>query len=216
MDMNQKLIKKISLYLSLFILGSWIGFVHENILNIIKGQPELRQGLIYEPLIPIYGIGLLLFYIVFEKIGFSISKVRVFFVSFIIGGLFEYGCSFVQEKLFGTISWDYSYLLLNFNGRTSVFHACCWGIAGVLFYNMLPKLQIKNHLFNHPALRRVVFCMSFLVFCDCFISTLACYRQEARRMNQAPSNGIEVFLDEHFPDERLNMIFNNAKRVEQK
>lgn len=211
--MNKSFLKRFSIYAALFIFGSLLGFIHENLLTILKGQPQLRQGLIYEPLIPIYGLGLVLYYLAYTKIKPTSNKISVFLVAFFIGGLFEYGCSYVQEKLFGTISWDYSYLLFNFNGRTSLFHAFCWGMAGVAFYELIPHLQHKIQLLEISWIRRLVLCLSLFVVCDCMISTMACYRQEKRRMMIAPKNGIEVFLDEHYPDERLDSIFNNAQVV---
>ena len=51
----------------------------------------------------------------------------------LLGGITEYLCSYIQEKAFGTISWDYSYLLFNINGRTSLLHCTYWGIAGILY-----------------------------------------------------------------------------------
>ena len=50
-------LKKFSFIFLVFIIGSFIGFVWENVFTIIKGAYHLRQGLLYEPLIPIYGIG---------------------------------------------------------------------------------------------------------------------------------------------------------------
>ena len=51
-----------TLVFSILLIGSFIGFAHENILTLIKGQYVLRQGLLYEPLIPIYGLGAVFFY----------------------------------------------------------------------------------------------------------------------------------------------------------
>ncbi|MFR1475096.1 MAG: putative ABC transporter permease [Hydrogeniiclostridium mannosilyticum] len=41
----------------------------------------------------------------------------------------EYIFSWAQEKLFGTISWEYSNEALNINGRTSIWYA----FAGACF-----------------------------------------------------------------------------------
>lgn len=55
--------------------------------------------------------------------------IRIFLVTAILGGVTEYIGSYAQEKLFGTISWDYSHLPFNLNGRTSLLHCTYWGIA---------------------------------------------------------------------------------------
>ena len=35
-----------------------------------------------------------------------------------------------------------------------------------------------------------------------------------REVGKAPSNSFEVFLDEHFPDERMHSIYANSRDVE--
>ena len=64
--MKNKFLKSYDEFFWIFIIGSFIGFIHENLLMIFKGQMELRQGLIYEPLIPVYGIGFLILYIIYS------------------------------------------------------------------------------------------------------------------------------------------------------
>lgn len=60
----------------------------------------------------------------------------------IMGGTLEYLCSFFQEILFGTISWNYSDLFLNLNGRTSILYCFYWGIIAVVFLKVVyPWLQ---------------------------------------------------------------------------
>ncbi len=49
----------------LFFIGSVFGCIIETIYAIIKtGGFQIRQGLIYGPFIPIYGLGAILFYII--------------------------------------------------------------------------------------------------------------------------------------------------------
>ena len=61
--MKKTKFEKYCLLFTIFIFGSFIGFILENLYTIvIKGNYALRQGLIYEPLIPIYGLGALTMY----------------------------------------------------------------------------------------------------------------------------------------------------------
>ena len=60
--MKKNLFIKYEYFFSIFMLGSFLGFVHENLLMLLKGNYSLRQGVIYEPLIPVYGAGILAFY----------------------------------------------------------------------------------------------------------------------------------------------------------
>ena len=58
----------------------------------------------------------------------------------------------------------------------------------------------------------------FMVF-NCLISALALGRYEERQradlgQEQEATQGIDAFLDEHFPDERMERIYPNAKIVD--
>ena len=136
----------------------------------------------------------------------------VFLIGMIGGGAVEYLFSYLQEKIFGTISWDYSHLRFNLNGRTSLLHASFWGLMGVLFYELLlPRIiSFKKYLnYNWTKVLTIVF--SFIFLFDATISSIACYRQGERREGLLPTNSVERFLDTHYPDEYLNKIYNNAK-----
>ena len=91
----------------LFIIGSVLGYIFEMIVVLFqKGHFEVRQGLLYGPFIPVYGIGAVVYYITFKLIKTD-NKVKVFLIAMILGGITEYICSFVQEKVFGSLSWTF-------------------------------------------------------------------------------------------------------------
>ena len=54
--------------------------------------------------------------------------------------------------------------------------------------------------------------MLFMAF-DISISCMAASRQQERRNNIPAKNSVDVFLDEHYPDELLNKIYNNKKDI---
>lgn len=213
--MENNKFEKYCLLFTIFIFGSFIGFILENLYTIVvKGHYALRQGLIYEPLIPIYGLGALTMYFLLKNKQktdkFLILK--IFIIGFLAGSLIEYICSYMQQNIFGTISWDYSKKMFNINGRINLFHSILWGLLGILFYYLiLPMIeQIKIRDRKVKVLLAIISCI-FVI--DCTISALACYRQKERRENLVPSNKIEILLDKHYPDEYLDKIYNNAKVV---
>ena len=74
-----------------FMVGSFLGFIHENLLTLLKGKYILRQGLIYEPLIPIYGLGAIVFYLIYKSKNTKgknllINIWKVFIIDFLVGG----------------------------------------------------------------------------------------------------------------------------------
>lgn len=205
---KNKILKNIIKIFWIFIIGSVIGYIIEMIVALVQnGHFESRQGLIYGPFAQVYGLGLIVYYMIIPKCkGMS----KVFFVSMVLGGIVEYLCSYFQEKLFGTISWDYSNLLFNINGRTSLLHCTYWGIGGVLFMKFIyPHFQKIDKLFENYYFRfATVMLMLFMVF-DISISSLAAIRQEERRNDIVASDNIDLFFDKYYPDNVMDEIYSN-------
>ena len=213
--MKEKNVKKeLTILFWVFIIGSIAGFIFEVIVVFFqKGHFELRQGLIYGPFIPVYGIGAMCYYIVLSKIKIK-NKVQIFLITMILGGITEYLCSFIQEKAFGTISWDYSYLPFNINGRTSLLHCIYWGIGGVLYITYVdPFLNKMIDKTNMKAFHLITIMLSIFIVFDISISWMAADRQTERKNNIEPENRLDIFLDKNYPDEYMNRIFNNKKDV---
>ena len=187
-----------------FIIGSLIGYVLEMIVGLVQnGHFVSRQGLLIGPFIQVYGLGLVTYYLVISKIKDK-NNVKIFILSMILGGVIEYLFSFFQEKLFGTISWDYSNLPFNINGRTSLLHCLYWGTGGVLFVKfILPYIDGLDNLYKYKAYKIIT---SFLIVFICFdiiISGLAGIRCLERRRNMEAKNDIDVFFDVYYPDSKL-------------
>lgn len=197
-----------------FIIGSVIGYVLEMIVGLVQnGHFVSRQGLLIGPFIQVYGLGFVTYYLVISKIKDK-NNVKIFILSMILGGVIEYLFSFFQEKLFGTISWDYSNLPFNINGRTSLLHFLYWGTGGVLFVKfILPYIDGLDNLYKYKAYKIIT---SFLIVFICFdiiISGLAGIRCLERRRNMEAKNDIDVFFDVYYPDSKLKEIYSNAKEV---
>lgn len=213
---KRKVLEEFMILFWLFILGSIIGYIFEMIVVLFqKGYFESRQGLIYGPFTPVYGIGMVVYYLVLKSMD-THNKIEVFLVTMLLGGITEYICSFAQEKAFGTISWDYSHLCFNLNGRTSLLHCTYWGIAGVLYMTLIsPRIvKFRNILnINQTSLKVVTsLVLVFMVF-NITISCIAAERQTERRKNIQPTNRIDLFLDEYYPDEYMDRVFANKKET---
>lgn len=194
-----------------FILGSFIGFVYESILCIIqRGYLESRQGVIYGPLTPIYGVGAVILMLLLYK---KKNIVSVFFLGSIAGGFVEYLFSLFQEFFFGTISWNY-HNRFNILGRTSLFHCIAWGLLGTIFVKVLlpPILKCLGY-FEEKRNKILTLIMMIFMSINILISWGAASRQD-ERINQIPANSIlDYFFDARFPDERMDKIYANKKVV---
>ena len=199
----------------IFMIGSIIGYIVEMIVGLVQnGHFVSRQGLIYGPFTPVYGIGILVYYIFFTFMK-NRNKGIVFISSMILGGITEYLCSYIQEKAFGTISWDYSGWLFNVNGRTTLIHCTYWGFAGLLYVSyiepLIPKIEtfVKSHKVKIMATSVAI----FMIF-NITISSMAAIRQKERIENIPAEDSVDVFLDNMYPDEYMDAVFENKKHVE--
>ena len=209
MQKNSK-INEINKIFLIFMIGSIIGYIVEMIVALVQeGHLESRQGVLYGPLTPIYGVGIVAYYICFNKIK-TRDKKKVFLISMLVGGTIEYLCSFIQEKIFGTVSWDYSNWILNINGRTTLIHCTYWGLAGILYILLIEPLIPKiENLIQKNSVKMITGGVAILMVFNITISSMAAIRQKERKYNIEPTSRIDAFLDENYPDEYMNKIFAN-------
>ena len=114
------------------------------------------------------------------------SKKIVFISSMILGGVTEYLCSYVQEKAFGTISWDYSNWIFNINGRTTLIHCTYWGFAGLLYVSYIEPLIPKIEEFiKSNNVKLMTGTVAVLMLFNITISSMAAIRQKERINNAA-------------------------------
>lgn len=199
----------------LFIIGSVFGYLLETVwYYMLRGYFVNRQGVIYGPFSPIYGIALagfvLLLYNYRER-----SPLHIFLTAAVMGSLFEYTCGYLQEHILGTKSWDYSGKPFNIHGRISLEFAVYWGIIG-LFAIKLAYPFLSGVIESIPAElgRKVAIVLCSVLLIDCMISGAAAIRQRERRHGKEASNAVERFMDEHYSDERLAMVFTEVRIVD--
>ena len=211
---KEKIIQKLTKIFWIFLIGSIIGYGLEMIVGLVQnGHFVSRQGLLFGPFIQVYGVGLVAYYLVISNIKKK-SYIKIFFITMLLGGIVEYLFSYFQETWFGTVSWDYSNLLFNIDGRTSLLHCLYWGIGGVLFVRfILPLIRNLNEWCKNTNFRFITaFLVLFITF-DIVMSGMAGSRQLERKNNIAANGYIDNFFDEYYPDEKLEQIYSNAKTV---
>ena len=211
--MNKKTFYK---YVYIFLICCVVGFAVETLWCLIKnGYIESRKSLVYGPLSVAYGMGGVLLTAVLSKFKSS-SLWKIFRISFAVGTVAEYICSLGQEIVFGSVAWDYSHLPLNINGRVCLLYSLFWGVLGIAWVKLIMPLTDKLISFV-PIKLSGVLVWAFIVFFvfDAGLSAVAALRWNERKEGSEPSNRIEVFLDEHFPDERMKKIYANSRDVDE-
>lgn len=209
----------------IFVIVSALGCVIETIVCFIqKGHFEVRQGVIYGPFIPVYGAGAVIYYLLVPKVTGAttentkkISCIKIFLYTMMLGGITEYLFSYGQECIFGTVSWEYSSIPFNLNGRTSLLHCIYWGIGGIIFIKCLYPYTQKLNNFTNISKNAKIATVAFLAFMilNMGISTLAGYRQYERTLNISADTKLDIFLDKHYPDKVMNLIFSNKQYTNQ-
>ena len=198
-----------------FFIGCFAGVVLETIYCLIqRGHYESRVGLIYGPFNLVYGVGALCLSGALYRFR-NRGRVFSFVGGFIVGSVVEYACSWFQEVCFGSTSWDYSNMPYNLNGRICLLYSIFWGILGIFWikdiYPRMAKwiLKIPNKVGKPLTWVLLV----FMVF-NSVMTLFTSLRWTARREGVKPRNAFEAYLDEHYPDERMQKIFANAEFTE--
>ncbi len=196
----------------IFFIGSIFGFFLEIVYGLLMDKILVfRKGLLYGPFIQVYGMGAVAYYLLICKVK---QPVKLFFMGMIMGGILEYCFSFLQEVIFGTISWDYTDMPFDINGRTSLQYCIFWGIIGVVYLKVLfPWIEKLDLLLVNKVARGITYVLfGFMVF-DVVISCMAGMRQDARKNQIPPRNRVETFIDKHYPDEFMDKVYVNKKEV---
>lgn len=210
---KEEWINKVIKLFWIFIIGSIIGYAVEMIVGFVQnGHFVSRQGLVFGPFAQVYGLGILAYYFVVPKI--KGGYIKIFFITMVLGGIVEYLCSYFQELLFGTISWDYSHLWFNIHGRTSLLHCTYWGIGGILFMKyIIPLIEDIEKLIKNNYFRTVTALFAIFMIFNIAVSSMAAIRQEERNRQIAASNNIDVFFDKYYSDEIMDTIYENKIEV---
>ncbi|MCD7872063.1 MAG: putative ABC transporter permease, partial [Clostridiales bacterium] len=195
-----------------YIVSCYIGYAVETLWCLIKnGTIESRKSLVLGHLSVAYGMGAVLLTLVLIRL--QTAKLwKIFLIAFVTGTATEYICSLGQEICFGTVAWDYSNLPLNINGRVCLLYSLFWGVLGVFWVKvMIPFMYKIFKSINIPAKKVIIWAfVGFFVF-DCALSASAAVRMNKRDNGEPPSNKIEQFLDNKYPDEKMHEIYANSK-----
>lgn len=198
----------------LFVIGSFIGTILETIWAFcVDGHFEMRVGMVYGPFIPVYGGGACFLTAALYKL-YKLNDTLVFVISAFVGAGFEYFCSWLQEQMFGTVSWDYSDTPFNLDGRTNLMYALIWGFLGLVWvrylYPWIAKLIEK--IPKRAGAIITTFLIVFMVF-NGFMSVTATARWTQRTEGVPASNSFEEYLDEKFDNEKMEFLFPGMKKA---
>lgn len=119
----------------LFFIYSFIGWIYESTYVSFKKKTWVNRGFFNGPVIPLYGFGALLFYVVLWK--FRDNLLIAFFGGAAVATVLEYFTSLLMEAAFHTKWWDYSHYRFNIKGRVCLGASIVWGLFSILMLNIV-------------------------------------------------------------------------------
>ena len=198
-----------------FTIFSVLGFLFEGFWSVISfGRWDNHYALVWGPFTIIYGfavVGLLLLYPFFGKR----SRLEQFLICFLLGSVFEFGASWLQEFAFGTRSWNYYHLPFNLDGRICLRMSLLWGLIGMVFLHLFAaKLINLMQKFKSRTILNIGFAIFVFMICNFAMSIFATIRYSERHYGAPAGDAFESFFDERFPDERMQKIYYNMEFIE--
>ena len=211
---GEKNFLSVSDLLWLFVIGAFLGDMVETVFcRVTAGVWMSRSSLVWGPFSVVWGLALVLATVLLRQEK-DRSDRYLFAFGTVMGGVYEYVCSAVTELLFGTVFWDYSKFKFNLGGRINLLYCFFWGIAAVMWmrygYPLVLKLMKKVRSHIRPWMTAA---LAVFMAVNMLTSALALARYDARTSGDAPNGQLEVFLDEHFDNARMEHIYPNAKKV---
>lgn len=195
----------------LYVIGCMIGVYYEEILTVCRtGEWLSRQGIIYGPFNPVYGLGFLAFTVLLCR-----NLKRKWWLTYIyscfIGGAAEVITSLISEYVFKVNAWDYSDKFLNIMGRTTIPFMLFWGLGGLIFVKIVyPGLSKLIELIPKRIGNLIMPTFLIFVLLSHVISYSALFRYGTRAEGQPASNAIETVLDKYYDDDLMKQYYENS------
>lgn len=201
----------------MFFVGSILGVLVERVWCVVRyGFYEPRVGSIYGPFNPVYGLAAAALTLTLYGLR-NRGRILSFLGGAIVGSAVEYACSFVQELVFGSASWDYSNRPFNINGRICLLYSVYWGVLGMLyikeFYPRIAKLILK---IPNKVGKPLTVALALFMTVNVLMTGMALLRWSERRDGSAPSSMLEEYFDKYYPDEKMKSIFTNLEFVDER
>lgn len=202
---------------ALFFIGAFLGDIVETIFcYATTGRLMSRSSVVYGPFSIVWGLGCAFLTGLLYK--YKDKSDRYIFISgTVLGGAYEYICSVFTELVFGAVFWDYSAIPFNLGGRINLLYCFFWGIAAVVWLKgIYPRLSAWIERIPKKWGVPGIYLLIIFMTVNILISAAALGRYSERQTEGVLENktAVEAFLDEHFPDERMERIYPNAKIVE--
>ena len=192
----------------LFVIGAFLGDVVETIFcRITAGVWMSRSSLVWGPFSIVWGLAIALVTLLLYRYK-DRSSSWLFVAGTLLGGAYEYLCSVFTELVFGAVFWDYSKIPFNLGGRINLLYCFFWGFAAVAWFKVAyPPLSALIEKLPRRAGTILTWVLVVFMSANMLVSSAALARYTARIEGRAAANQVEVYLDEHFDDARMERVY---------
>lgn len=199
----------------MFAIGAFLGDIVETIFcRITAGVWMSRSSLVWGPFSVVWGLALALATALLHRDRNKSSTV-IFLTGTLLGGAYEYVCSVFTELVFGTVFWDYSHMPFNLGGRINLLYCFFWGIAAVTWIKgVYPYFSRFVDWVQKKSGKAVTLVLVIFMSVNCVVSVSALVRYDERSRGIPAANSWAEWMDERFPDPRMERIYPNSLRVE--
>jgi uncharacterized membrane protein len=193
----------IATYFVNFIIFSFLGWVWETVYCTFKTKHWQNRGFLYGPVCPIYGTAVVAAMIVFNFVPVlntgSLAIWKIFLICAAGSAVIEYTTSYVLEKIFHAVWWDYSKVPLNINGRICLPATCGFGLAGIAIVRFLFPFIRSLHQENRPLLNEglalffmFLFAMDLALTIASLTELISKMENYSREFNARMQAGVEI------------------------
>ncbi len=177
-------------YILLFFIYAFIGWCIEVVAKIIDDRKFVNRGFLIGPILPIYGIGVLLILLVTKQ---GDNFIIVFLKAIGVCSILEYFTSWIMEVFFKTRWWDYSRRKFNINGRICINTMLPFGILGLLVVYVLNPFF--TYIIDHsPYVLNVIITGIFVFFIllDLIITLKVLFKIKKKIRTSAKDNTAKI------------------------
>lgn len=195
----------------LFVIGAFLGDLIETVFcRFTVGIWMSRSSVVWGPFSVVWGLGIAMLTLLLYQYK-DRGTCFLFWAGTLLGGAYEYLCSVFTEWAFGTVFWDYSHMPFNLGGRINLLYCFFWGFAAILWFRgVYPYLSA----WIEKIPKRLGICVTWVLIvfmvCNMGVSCLALARAQTRAAEEPADAPWEVYMDAHYDDARLDLIYPNA------
>ena len=161
--------KSFNYLLFCFFLVSIIFWFIEICYSLILRNQFVLPGAWYGPYCPIYGLAFVLILLVFKKKGNVILNILKIAITVTV---MEYVISFISEKLYNNIIWDYSERFLNLNGRVCLGMSLLFTITGIFMMYVFEPIIEKLYNKLGKSTKYIIIILSIIMIIDMIITLI--------------------------------------------